>query len=95
MLLLIFQENRRKSVLLGAAGSGLNAAKAFAFPILSCLNKDASLSHALTVPLGAALPFPIGRDSTNFGSSSAGAGAGEGAEAPNDFVVNGMGITAR
>jgi hypothetical protein len=52
------------------------------FPMLSCLNKDEMLSHAMTVPITAQpdQPFCIGRD-------------GGGRE--NDFVLNGVGIQQR
>ena len=49
------------------------------YPMLSCLNKDDMLSHAMQIPLGANLPFTIGRDSDS---------------AKNDFVLNGMGIAS-
>jgi hypothetical protein len=86
------------------AGGALDPSRALAFPLLSCLNKDALLSHALVVSLGASLPFAIGREPAVPEQGGAGAGAVPdssntatvaAAGKANDFVLNGMGIAPK
>jgi hypothetical protein len=86
------------------AGGALDPTRALAFPLLSCLNKDALLSHALAVSLGASLPFAIGREpagqaaaenaaeNTSDASDAASARRSPAAHKANDLVLNGMGI---